>query len=367
MMTSRERMLTALNNGRPDRLPCQVHGWMDYYLKRYLGGMDEWQAFERFGMDFAIYVSPTYRYAARDLERWRSARVDRGVDADGNHHWEETVTTPAGTLHRAGAWNAITSWETEHFIKTPDDFEIWDRYAPLPVAADLSALHAARERLGDRGIIRSHPYSPGQGSPWQSFCTMIGTEKAIMLGMDAPDRLHEMLDAILQKTLKVTAMWAGTPADMVEVGGGAGSSTVISPAFYREFGLPYDQQQNRLFHELGIKVVNHFCGGLMPMLDLVVESGADGLETMTPRAMGGDCDLREASRRVGAKLFFIGGFNQNAGFESGTPEAARRQVFECFEATRDHAGYMLCPSDHFFHGDPGCVQAFVDAARECQY
>ena len=27
-MTSRERMLTALANGRPDRLPCQVHGWM---------------------------------------------------------------------------------------------------------------------------------------------------------------------------------------------------------------------------------------------------------------------------------------------------------------------------------------------------
>ena len=25
-MTSRERMLTALANGRPDRLPCQVHG-----------------------------------------------------------------------------------------------------------------------------------------------------------------------------------------------------------------------------------------------------------------------------------------------------------------------------------------------------
>jgi len=39
-MTSRERMLTALDNERPDRLPCQVHGWMGYYLRRYLDGMD---------------------------------------------------------------------------------------------------------------------------------------------------------------------------------------------------------------------------------------------------------------------------------------------------------------------------------------
>lgn len=367
MMTSRERMLTALNNGRPDRLPCQVHGWMRYYLNHYLGGVDDWQAFERFGMDYAIYVSPAYRYAERDLLKWQVQRTDRGLDAGGNHRWEETITTPGGTLHHAGAWNEITSWETEHLIKDVRDFELWNAYSPAPIGVDLGALHAARERLGERGIIRSHPYSPGQGSPWQSFCTMIGTEPAIMMGMDEPRQLHDILDAILARTLRVTAMWEGTPADMVEVGGGAGSSTVISPAFYREFGLPYDQKQNQAFHDVGLKVVNHFCGGLMPMLDLVVESGADGLETMTPPAMGGDCDLREASRRVGDKLFFIGGFDQNAGFESGTPEAARRLVAECFEATRDHAGYILCPSDHFFRGDPACLQAFVEAAKACVY
>ena len=195
-MTSRERMLTALDNGRPDRLPCQVHGWMPYYLQHYLGGMDAWQAYERFGMDFAIYVSP---------------------------------------------------------------------------------------------------------------------------------------------------------------------------AFYRTFGLPYDRRQNALFRELGLKVVNHFCGGLMPMLDLVVESGADGLETMTPPSMGGDCDLAESSRRVGGQLFFIGGFDQKTGFERGTPETARRLVRECFEATKEHAGYILCPSDHFFHGDPACLQAFADEAKACRY
>jgi uroporphyrinogen decarboxylase len=179
--------------------------------------------------------------------------------------------------------------------------------------------------------------------------------------------LHHILEAIVQKTLRVTEMWQGTPADMVEVGGGAGSSTVISPSFYRKFGLPYDQRQNALFHEVGLKVVNHFCGGLMPMLDLVVESGADGLETMTPPSMGGDCDLVEASRRVGDKLFFIGGYDQNAGFESGTQQDARRLVRECFEATRDHAGYILCPSDHFFLGSPENVRAFVEEAKECWY
>jgi len=62
-MTSRERMLIALENGRPDRLPCQVHGWMDYYLNHYLGGIDWYEANAKFGLDYAIYVSPDYTYA----------------------------------------------------------------------------------------------------------------------------------------------------------------------------------------------------------------------------------------------------------------------------------------------------------------
>ena len=105
----------------------------------------------------------------------------------------------------------------------------------------------------------------------------------------------------------------------------------------------------------------------MPMLELVVQSEADGLETMTPPSMGGDCDLAKASAQVGDRLFFIGGFDQNAGFERGNPALVRKMVFDCFEATRDHAGYIIAPSDHFFFGDPANLQAFTDACRECVY
>ena len=340
---------------------------MHYYLQHYLGGMDQWQAFEKFGIDYAIYVSPSYSYDETDLAHWLVEHKDLGVHQDGNRCEVVQITTPKGTLSKHVTHTDVTSYDTEYLLKNLNDFEIWNEFYPVPVGVDFTPIRQAKDRLGDRGIIRSHPFSPGQGSPWQSFCTLFGTEHAIMLGMDEPETLHHVLESIVQKTLRVTEMWEGTPADMVEVGGGAGSSTVTSPTFYRDFGLPYDQRQNALFHEVGLKVVNHFCGGLMPMLDLVVESGADGLETMTPPSMGGDCDLGKASRSVGDKLFFIGGFDQNAGFENGTPEKARELVLECFEATKDHAGYILCPSDHFFHGDPACIQAFSDAATECKY
>jgi hypothetical protein len=82
--------------------------------------------------------------------------------------------------------------------------------------------------------------------------------------------------------------------------------------------------------------------------------------------MGGDCDLEKADRRVGDKLFFIGGFDQNAGFEKGTVENVREQVFRLF-AAKKHGGYICSPSDHFFFGQPDLIRAFVAAAKECVY
>jgi uroporphyrinogen-III decarboxylase len=261
----------------------------------------------------------------------------------------------------------MTVWTTEPLLKTEDDIRRWMKWCPLPVKADLSAIAEARERVGDDGIVRTFPFSPGQGAPWQSFCTLMGTTEAIYLAYDEPDLVHEVLTHIVERTLKVAELCKGTRADMIELGGGAGSNTVISPAMFKEFCVPYDQKQNEAFHSLGLKTVYHLCGGLMQMLELVVENGADGLETMTPVSMGGDCDLREASRRVGDKLFFIGGFDQNQGFERGTPEVAKRLVHECFEATKDHAGYIIAPSDHFFEGDEENLRAFCEAVHECVY
>ena len=104
----------------------------------------------------------------------------------------------------------------------------------------------------------------------------------------------------------------------------------------------------------------------MHMLDSVIENGADGLETMTPPSMGGNADLAEAERRVGDRLFFIGGFDQQAGFERGTPADARRLVMECHAAC-PNGGYICCPVGSLLHGAPENLQAFADAAKECTY
>jgi hypothetical protein len=55
-MTSKKRMLTALERRCPDRLPVTTHHVMDYFLRTYVGGADVQAFFEKFGLDAIRWV-----------------------------------------------------------------------------------------------------------------------------------------------------------------------------------------------------------------------------------------------------------------------------------------------------------------------
>ena len=340
-MTGRERFLIALKNGKPDRLPCQVHNWMTYYLNTYLKGMDAYQAYDYVGMDPVIYAVPNLIFDDKDLKNWAYEFRSLGTDADGVESFIQTYHTPKGDLEVKGARNQFTTWETEPMIKTEKDFELFREYYPVPVKADWSPVTEAKNKVGDRGIVRSVLLNYGQPGIWQSFTCLVGTEKAIMLTYDEPDWVHYVLRTLSDKSLRAIENMGKIEADLIENGGGAASSTVISPAIHREFCLPYDKLQNDAIHRQGALVVYHMCGGLMLLLE-------------------------EAAQRIGDRVSFIGGFDQNEGFERGNKEFIRREVRRLFEA-KPNGGYICSPSDHFFFGDPENLKLFAQVCRECEY
>ena len=365
-MNGRERFLTALKNQKPDRLPCQVHSWMTYYLDTYLNGMDSYQAYDYFGMDPVIYAFPHLIFDEKSLKNWAYEYRSLGKDKDGVESFIQIYHTPKGDLTIKGARNRFTSWETESMIKNEDDFELFKEFYPVPVSADWSPIIEAKNKIGDKGIVRTWCHAYGQPGTWQSLTCLIGTEHTIYKAMDEPDWVHYALKTISDKAVASIENMGKIPADLVENGGGAASSTVISPAMHEEFCLPYDRIRHEALHRQGTLVVYHLCGGVMPLLELVRQNGADALETMTPSSMGGDCRMEEAARRIGDSVAFIGGFDQNEGFERGNRKFIREEVKRLFAAKPD-GGFICSPSDHFFFGDPENLKEFVKACRECEY
>jgi uroporphyrinogen decarboxylase len=385
-MTSKQRLIEALTRGVPDRLPVTTHHLMGSFLKKYLGGADSRGFFDRFGLDAIHWVvahrpdkaaggrfdptqdEPGFLEARRIVtDQWRIA-----VEAIPGRDYETRryrFITPKGELTMVLQSNEHTAWVTEHLIKDREDIALLDEFMPAP-QCDVAAVNREALAFGERGIVRSHICAFdvfGQPGCWQDAACLVGIERLILETYDNPSWVHELLRILQRRKLAYTRSLAGAQFDLIELGGGDASSTVISPDIFERFVAPYDSPIIKAAHAAGQRIVYHTCGGMMPFLELIASMKPDAMETFTPVDMGGDVDLAEAKRRIGDKVCMIGGFDQLHFFTKCTAEQTRAEVRRCFEAGGEGGGFILCPSDHFFEADLHLLEAFADESRRCSY
>jgi uroporphyrinogen-III decarboxylase len=163
---------------------------------------------------------------------------------------------------------------------------------------------------------------------------------------------------------------AGAKYDLIEHGGGAGSSTVISPAMFREFCAPYDKRITDALHDIDLPVVYHTCGGMMAILDDIPGTGCDASETLSPPGMGGDIDVDDrpsVKSKLGSKMGLIGGLDQFNIMTEMQPADVRREVHALFETFGVGGGYICSASDHFFNTPVENLFALSQAGTECVY
>jgi uroporphyrinogen-III decarboxylase len=184
---------------------------------------------------------------------------------------------------------------------------------------------------------------------------------------DDPGWVHELLVILQQRKLKYIHSLKSTHFDILELGGGDASTTVISPKIFHNFVASYDGELVSAAQELNQRIVYHTCGGMMPILEEIAFLGVDAMETFTPPAMGADVDLAKAKEQIGDRVCMNGGFDQFHFFVGCSPKETRAEVRRCFEAAGEGGGYILSPSDHFFEAEPDLLHAFVDEAHQCLY
>jgi uroporphyrinogen-III decarboxylase len=258
-----------------------------------------------------------------------------------------------------------TTWITEYLIKQDEDIELIGKYMPVP-ALDPEPIRALHDELGDRGILRGFVWGDQAGC-WQHACCLMDVNDLIYRSIDEPDWVHRLLSILLEKKLRFVETMAGARFDLVETGGGAASSTVISPALHEEFCLPYDRKIHDALHSLGFRITYHTCGGTLGIEELIVRNGCDASETLAPRSVGGNQEPWEVKRKIGDRVALIGGVDQFNVVTTGTPARIRAKVHELFEKMGRDGGYICALSDHFFDAPLENLQAFADAARECRY
>jgi hypothetical protein len=317
-MTERERVLTLLSGGRPDRVPW--FGDLDYWATALIGRGErpadfktsgayiDWHRDLRVGFYLQGYFP--FRTVVENcrVAEWREGPARR-----------RRIETPRGTLTETWTWLAESFAEapTEHLVKSAADLPAYrflfenTRYEP-----DHAFAWERRRQVGDAGVVLCYlPKCP--------FMQMVALDAGIgavaEIAADAPDELAGTLAAVRTAHDGAARIAVAGPAEVLMIPENL-SSEVVGPRFYERYMREYHETWCGEIAAAGKYSCIHLDGTLKGLLRQVASAGFNFIEAMTPAPVG---DL-EVERW--AEWCRAGAASAGAG-ASGGVNASARTVF----------------------------------------
>ncbi len=364
-MNSVERITAAFTGQLPDRVP--VAGWLSLPLIRRLvpdTGLselfDRWiedpcgsiiALQESFGLDpivitfsehtgeVHLWPEKIFRWPDEALKTWRAEKqtLDRGPGLRVVRH---VVTTPEGELSWTYRVENNSLWPLEYMLKEESDLDLL-QYRPNPQLLNIRRLQGMARKVRDRGFFNH--CIPGV---WDGAAELRGATQVMMDLYERPKWLKRLLAVLKDRLIRHVRRLgqAGIHAIVLdETWVGAGLSRQV----YEEFILPYDREVVRVAQEAGLMVSYHNCGQGSQFLEQMVSTGAEALETLTPRTGSGDFDLADVKRRVGNRICLYGGFDERI-LAQDSPQKVADEVKRCLDAAADGGRYILRTAGQIF-------------------
>ncbi len=278
-------------------------------------------------MTFAAkYIDVPYAKYATDYRHLVEGNIrcceDFGIDM------VSAISDPCRELHDFGA----------HIIFPADGVPVCKDYL-LKERSDLNKLRIVDpnqgRRMSDRikaiGLYKQkvgghYPILGWMEGAFAEAANLRGLTNLLMDIMDAPDFSQELLELCTEQAIEFGTEQIKAGADFIGMGDAAAS--LIGPAHYKRFALPYEQRIIKAFHHLGAKVKLHICGDISKILDLVRESGADMVD------IDWMVDFRKAIAVLGDKISASGNFDPT--IMLADQNKVEKAVLECIQASRAH-------------------------------
>ena len=309
-MTSRERLLAILNKEKEiDRV-----GWSPlidgYYMSSLSPEKDILDAFKEINADvmerhvFTWNSNLENKKIGKDLDSNSISYTENGVKAS-----EELKKVEKGTLltrqyeipgHIVTSKSIYTKespfipFPLEPFIKTAEDIEAFiyikkrEKYIER-----FSNFVKEDNRIGEAGIATdTAPTSPIQ----DIIQHLIGIEKFYTVFFtDHLNEIEKLMEVMHEKNIEAYKLLANSPASVV-ISYENTSTTLVSPAIYEKYSLPYIDDYADILHKKNKIFLTHRCGKLMGLIGILKNGKDDGIIDIGPKPTGdlNIWDAREA-------------------------------------------------------------------------
>ena len=178
-------------------------------------------------------------------------------------------------------------------------------------------------------------------SPFTQFFELLGYAEALLSLVDNPGKCKACLQALARGAIALGCGHVAHGADAILISSAFAGAGFISPRHYREFVLPCERmviQGIKAVHD--VPVYTHTCGRIGDRLELMAETGTDGIDTLGPPPLG-DVDLADAKRRIGRRLFLKGNVDPVNVILKGTPRQVFEKARQCIAVGAPGGGYVL--------------------------
>ena len=356
-MTSRQRVLAALNHQQPDRAPIDlgmhtstgISAFAYEKLRKFLG------VSEKDRVRIRDYVQCTAIVEEEVLERFHCDCKVLCPVPEKTYVWKPRgnyeFTVPSCFQPRL---NEKKEWVVEHngssmrmpdggFFFDGDWITIEDRWSDEALRA--YADEAERIKKDTEYFTALVGLSALYGSTLDYFCKMYTD----------PDEIKEECEQGLEHMLKICERIFnifGDNIQMVCMGGDLGTQTApfCNPELFGELVAPSLKKLCGFIHENSdYKIFLHSCGAIEPFIKTFIDCGIDALNPVQVSAAG--MDPEQLKKKYGGRMTFWGGGvdTQNVLGNKSAAEV-RGNVRELIGKFKTGGGYVFCPV-HNIMGD----------------
>ena len=327
-MKPRERVFAALNHQIPDRVP-RSEFWIDALLVE-LGQTDLQSAHVNLGQDTILMhtASPPESNAWKD-----------GIDEWGRV-WKNGIyiSGMVDTLADLKNYSKPTSY-SERFFDSELSANTIKKYPDF--------CHFYGSHLG----------------PFMAGFMAMGFERFFIRLVDDPTFVHKLLEDRTEWAIAMFKKAVSLGAEFLVLGEDAAhkEAPMVSPRMWKKFLLPYHK---RIVEEVGVPIIFHSDGNLLPVLPMVIEAGFIGYHSLEPAA---GIDLGFVKKEYGKDLVLVG--NVDVSILAGSDlQAVRDEVDRCIRQGAEGGGYMLSSCNSIFNGlNPQAVAEMFRYESEVGY
>ena len=199
----------------------------------------------------------------------------------------------------------------------------------------LNTLKRVKSKAGPDISIHAEVFSP-----FTHFMELFGYQEALISLLTDPGKAHAFLDRLSFVSVAWATALAAEGVDAVLISSAFAGAPFISRKLYREFIVPYEQRVTGAVKSTGTPIYTHTCGSIGGRLDMMIETGIEGIDTLDPPPLG-DGDLAKAKQEFGRQLFFKGNMNSVAILEYQSEAEVIAEASNRITIGKPGAGYIL--------------------------